>query len=84
MAYFPNSSTGECFDEQCDNCKYRQKPCPIAAIQMQFNYDQVNNKLATEIMNCLVSNDGKCSMFNTFFNDFAIPEDEKDQLKFEF
>jgi hypothetical protein len=83
MAYFANSSE-ETFDEQCDKCKYGQKPCPIAAIQMEFNYDAVNNEVATKMLNCLVSQKGECSMFNTFFNDFAIPEDEKDQLKFEF
>jgi hypothetical protein len=84
MAYFANGSEGEVFEQQCENCRYGQKPCPIANVQILYNYDAANNEVATEILNSLVSQDGKCSMLNTFYNDFAIPEDEKDQLKFEF
>jgi formate hydrogenlyase subunit 6/NADH:ubiquinone oxidoreductase subunit I len=84
MAYFSNGSEGDCFDEQCAICKYGELPCPIAAIQMEFNYDAVNNEVATMILYRLVSNKGECSMFKTFQKDFEIPKDEKEQLKFEF
>ena len=63
MAYFPNGSSGECFDRQCQRCRYGQQPCPIAFAQVNWNYKACNNKVATEILDSLVSNDGKCSMF---------------------
>lgn len=84
MAYFSNGSEGQCFGEQCAICKYGESPCPIYAIQMEFNYDAVNNDVATKILNCLVSQKGECSMFKTFQKDFEISEDEKEQLKYEF
>ena len=69
MAYFSNGTEGGVFDEQCLKCKYGQDPCPIAFVQMQFNYDATNNKVATDILNTLVKNDGTCTMFETFKND---------------
>ena len=63
MAYFPNGSAGECFDNQCARCKYGQLACPIAWVQMEHNYDAVGNEVATKILGALVSDDGKCAMF---------------------
>ena len=74
MAYFPNGSSGECFENQCARCKYGESPCPIAYVQMQFNYDACNNKVASIILNTLVHNDGTCMMFKCFSNDFKINE----------
>jgi len=62
MAYFPNGSAGECFTEECCTCKYGAEPCPIAAVQLHFNYDAANNKVATEILDYLVKDDGTCAM----------------------
>lgn len=62
MAYFSNSSEGMSFDDECQGCKYGQEPCPIALVQMSFNYEAVDNKEATEILDCLVKDDGTCEM----------------------
>jgi len=74
MAYFANGTEGECFDEQCSKCIFGEKPCPISAVQMNFNYDAAGNKTATEILDMLVKNDGTCTMFETFEKELAIPE----------
>ncbi len=69
MAYFANSSEGECFDSQCSICKYGEDPCPIAYVQMTYNYDACNNEVATKILNDLVSEGGLCQMFKEFKKD---------------
>lgn len=70
MAYFPNGSAGECFVEQCLRCVYGEETCPIALVQMLYNYKAVNNQAATEILNLLVSHDGTCAMFEMDKNHF--------------
>lgn len=72
MAYFSNGTEGGVFDSQCGKCKYGQKACPIAWVQGYYNYDAVNNQVATDILNTLVTNDGTCMMFNTFKEDFEV------------
>lgn len=72
MAYFSNGSEGMVFDDQCGKCKYGLHPCPIAAVQMNYNYDAVNNQVATNILNGLVKDDGTCNMWETFKTDLAI------------
>lgn len=64
MAYFANGSdpASDTFDNQCENCPLGEEPCPIAGIQMNYNYDQCGNKIATEIMLKLVNQNGICSM----------------------
>ncbi len=72
MAYFSNGSEGMVFDDQCQKCKYGQKPCPIALVQINYNYDACNNDVATKILDSLVKDDGTCAMWKTFETDFAI------------
>ncbi len=72
MAYFSNGSEGMVFDDQCAKCKYGKMPCPIAFIQVDSNYDQIGNELATKIMTQLVSNDGTCQMWLMCRKDFEI------------
>lgn len=62
MAYFANSSNGMRLGDECNECKYGQDPCPIALVQVCFNYEAVNNKAATEILDILVKDDGTCEM----------------------
>ena len=81
MAYFPNGTAGECFDEQCLECKYGEGPCPIYLVQGAFNYEACNNETASKILNFLVGNDGDCAMFNAFEDDFGI---DKNQIKMDF
>lgn len=78
MAYFSNGSEGMVFDDQCSKCKYGDKPCPIALVQMEYNYSAVNNEVATKILNTLVANNGTCSMWALAKSDFAI---DPNQLK---
>ncbi len=78
MAYFSNGSEGKVFDKQCTKCKYGDKPCPIALVQNLYNYDAVNNEVASNILNELVRQDGTCTMWQLAKQDFFI---DPDQLK---
>lgn len=51
MAYFANSTMGDHFDEQCNNCIHGfddtdpdPKFCPIVYLQLEWNYSQNKNK----------------------------------------
>jgi hypothetical protein len=70
MAYFSNGAEGSYFEDQCAKCKYGNKPCPIALVQTEYNYDAVNNSVASAILNHLVKDDGECKMFTMFKDDF--------------
>lgn len=74
MAYFSNGSEGVAFEEQCAKCKYGKQPCPIAFVQMEFNYDQHNDTSGTssKLLNHLVKEDGTCVMWETFKADLEI------------
>lgn len=60
MAYFANSTMGEHFDEQCENCVHGfdetdpdPKFCPVARLQLDWNYSQIKDgdqKLALDIL----------------------------------
>ena len=71
MAYFPNGSAGMCFDEQCNKCKYGDGPCPIAFVQMEYNYNAVGNTIASAILDHLVWDNGDCAMYKAFEHDLA-------------
>lgn len=62
MAYFANGSEGMVFDAECDSCKYGSCPCPIAMIQLTYNYEAVGNRTATKILNDLITNEGICKI----------------------
>ena len=68
MAYFPNGCAGEVFDDQCAKCIMYERACPIAWVQMEYNYPACNNETARAILDCLVKNNGDCEMFK------AMPE----------
>lgn len=72
MAYFSNGSEGELFDDQCSKCKYGQHPCPIAEVQMLYNYNACGNDIATKILDTLVKQNGTCTMWEMAKSDFAI------------
>ena len=82
MAYFSNSTEGSVFDYQCSICKYGEMACPIALIQMSYNYDACNNKVAREILDSLIENNGTCAMWRQFKNDFRIDPSCKEQKLF--
>lgn len=68
MAYFSNSTEGMVLDEQCCSCVLfnAEYPsdlwCPIAYVQMDYNYKQIGNDLAREIINQLVNEEGECQL----------------------
>ena len=71
MAYFSNSTEGSILDQQCEKCKYGESECPIALAQLSYNYEAVNNHVATSILNTIVDEDGICQMRETFKKDLA-------------
>ena len=86
MAYFSNGSEGACFDAQCAKCKFGQSNCPIALIQLTYNYDQIDNDVegdtvATKIMNELVKQDGTCAVFEMAKADFEINPNQLNLFK---
>jgi hypothetical protein len=84
MAYFSNGNEGMCFDEQCIECRLGQGPCTIAWVQQLYNYRQVGNTLAMEILDNFVKDDGTCMMFKEHEKIFRLTEDEKNQLEINF
>ncbi len=80
MAYFSNGSEGTVFDDQCAKCKYGKKPCPIAWVTMNYNYDQHNDKsgVASKILNDLVTDKGECKMWTFAKSDFEIDPNQLD------
>jgi hypothetical protein len=80
MAYFSNGSEGMVFDDQCSRCKFGKSPCPIALVQMEYNYDQYNDKTgtATKILETLVKDDGTCEVFEMAKTDFEVDPNKLD------
>ena len=72
MAYFSNGTEGEVFDAQCSICKYGESACPIATVQLAYNYDACNIPVARKILDSLVSDDGACAMFLRYKSDFKV------------
>jgi ferredoxin len=70
MGYFSNGTEGSAFDAECAGCKYGEESCPIAFVQIEYNYEACNNKTARSILDALVSNDGTCAMKKAFSKDF--------------
>lgn len=65
MAHFSNSSAGDHFDSQCTECPLGQLPCPIAWVQMEYNYAQLRdgNGDLKKAMTDLVSDEEGCKTF---------------------
>ena len=66
MAYFSNSSDGAKFYDQCAECLVGDGYCPIAAVQLLYNYPAVGNEIATKILADLVLADGTCQMLTAW------------------
>lgn len=67
MAYFAKGTEGLNLDEQCDNCLHGMNDgimCPVAAVQMAYNYIQLNpgNEDLRAAMNLLIGERGNCQM----------------------
>ena len=81
MAYFSNSSEGAYFDEQCSTCPLFQLQCPVAQAQILWNYDQVGNDLAVQIMNNYVNESGKCKLRPLAFKLVAMQDFDPNQAE---
>jgi hypothetical protein len=66
MAYFPNGQAGLYLDEQCMDCLHDDPDvgCPIAFIQMEYNYTQLDKgqEQLREALNYLVNEKGDCQL----------------------
>ena len=66
MAYFPNGTAGEHLDKQCADCIHEdpEAGCPLALVQMEFNYSQHNKGQAKlrECLTLLINDHGDCQM----------------------
>ena len=66
MAYYSNSSEGDLFDEQCSECIHADPEvmCPIALVQMEYNYDQLKEgqEKLKAVMEILVDQKKGCQM----------------------
>ena len=70
MAYFPNGTSGEMYEEKwCCQCRHYEPQCPIMDLHLFYNYDFVNDKEhpAKIMLDTLIPMKGlyadKCSMF---------------------
>ena len=52
------------FDATCCECIHEdpEAGCPVALVQMSFNYDQTDNKKLAEALTMLVNEKGECQM----------------------
>lgn len=78
MAYFSNSSESEPFEFQCTKCKYGLLPCPIALVQVEYNYEASNNETASKILDTLVKQDGECTFWKEFQKDLEVDPNQMD------
>ncbi|MFB1500847.1 hypothetical protein [Thiocapsa sp. N5-Cardenillas] len=65
MAYFANGSEGGVLDAQCADCPIGSDPnapCAVLLAQTLYNYKQIGNALAREILNVLIDDSGMCQM----------------------
>lgn len=72
MAYFPNGTSAEIFDNQCGECKFGEQTCPIYYVQINYNYEACNEELPTKILNDLVTDKEGCLMFIRFNAELSI------------
>jgi hypothetical protein len=65
MAYFSNGTEGDVLDNQCAQCPLGQLPCPVALVQLEYNYEQLDdgNAKLREAMNLLINEQGICKTF---------------------
>lgn len=68
MAYFSNGNEAGKFENQCANCDYGEEHCPIQHVQVLYNYDACNNKVARKILDSLVDTKDGCVMFTRCFH----------------
>lgn len=88
MAYFANGTEGMVFDEECTQCIFGDKPCPIYYVQSTYNYDACNIPVARKILADLVSENtapdgGRCQMLRTFWSELHADKADGEQQSME-
>lgn len=71
MAYFPNGTSGQMYQEQyCDNCIHdKNNDCPILLLHLLWNYDQQEDETKRRTLETFIpsTEDGlsaeQCTMF---------------------
>lgn len=85
MAYFPNGSSGMEFDEGCMDCLHEDPDygCPIAFIQMNYNYDQLDdgNEQVKEILDYLVDQKKGCILRDKIMSLKHGPKPDHDTME---
>lgn len=82
MAYFCNGTEGMRYEADfCERCVHYdgEEGCPVMAIHMLYNYDQIDNKDLKTILELLIPTDGdgfagECKLF------YKITDDEASKL----
>lgn len=65
MAYFPNGASAQIFEDQCTLCVMGEAACPVALVQLYYNYEQLaegQEKLRAALRS-LVTDEGACQVF---------------------
>lgn len=65
MAYFANGTEGGILDEQCHNCLHGLNDdvlCPVALVQVTYNYAQLHQPDLQTALIMLVDEHGACQM----------------------
>ena len=83
MAYFSNSSEGEILDAQCNDCplgygwnnpdqlqffEREPRPCPVALVQLTYNYDQISPPDRKKASECLDKSEHDFSQSQKWLN----------------
>ena len=65
MGYFSNGTEGFYLEEQCHNCLHGlndEMLCPVALVQLTYNYSQIGNDDLQAALNMLIDEHGICLM----------------------
>lgn len=81
MAYFSNGSEGMVFNEECATCPLGEEPCPVASVQIHYNYKAANNEVATAILNDLVRQNKDFSYVGCQMKRFVLELKGSEQMK---
>lgn len=89
MAYFPNGSAGEHLENQCGACLHGRDDdigCPIAHVQMEYNYSQGGNEDLEAAITIMINEKGDCQMkplIDKFYKAKEKPVDNTHRSLFE-
>ena len=80
MAVISNSDEDFLSLEDCAQCVFGDEFCPVAYLQVMFNYDQLKNEKVKEMLDILLP-DARCWFMNNKSEHFKV-DARQEQLKF--